>query len=97
MVFEGQSAWLLGASYKPGRVILKLFSSDNLEPIEWTVSDFQPYYLTTEAQRGEPVKKLDLFTGKELNLHRVSLMGKPPRDDAAWEVDVYPAFSYAYD
>jgi hypothetical protein len=65
LVSEGQLAWLIGASYKPGQVILSLFSSDVLEPIEWTDRNFQPYCLTTKGQHGERVTKLDLFTAEK--------------------------------
>jgi len=97
LVSEGQLAWLLGGSYKLGQVTLSLITSDDLEPIEWTDRNFQPYYLSAEERQGEPIKKLDLFTGKELTLQKVTLRGKPPSDDKAWEGDVYPALSYAYD
>jgi DNA polymerase I len=67
-----------------------------LETIEWVDRDFQPYYLTTH-QQGEPVKRVDLFTGNELKLSKVNLRGKPARDANAWELDIDPAMSYAYD
>jgi hypothetical protein len=97
LVSEGQLAWLIGASYKPGQVVLNLFSLDDLEPIEWTDHNFQPYYLTTKEQHGESVKKLNLFTGKELALQKVTSSAKPPRGDEVWEAEIYPALSYAYD
>ena len=96
MVSEGQPAWLVGVSYKTGQVTLRLITSPDLKPIEWVDRDFQPYYLTTH-QQGEPVKKVDLFTGDELKLRKVNLRGKPVRDANAWELDIDPALSYAYD
>jgi hypothetical protein len=65
LVSEGQRAWLVGAAYKAGQVKLRLIASQDLEPIEWVDSGFQPYYLT-KREKGEPVRKVDLFTGKEL-------------------------------
>jgi DNA polymerase elongation subunit (family B) len=96
LVREGQSAWLVGATYKTGLVSLKLTTSTDLESIEWVERDFRPYYLTTE-KRGELVKKLDLFTGEELTLYKVVYTGKPPKETKAWELDIDPALSYAYD
>ena len=96
MVSEGQSAWLVDVSYKTGQVTLRLVTSPGLKPIDWVDRDFQPYYLTTH-QQGEPVKKLDLFTGNELELRKVNLRGKPAKDVKAWESDIDPAMSYAYD
>jgi DNA polymerase elongation subunit (family B) len=93
----GQLAWLTGASYKLGQITLSLFSTGDLEPIEWTDSGFQSYYLTREERRGEPVRKLNLFTGDELNLWKVNFRGKLSRGDNVWEGEVYPALSYAYD
>ncbi|HXZ91230.1 MAG TPA: hypothetical protein VEG61_09215, partial [Candidatus Dormibacteraeota bacterium] len=95
MASVGQPAWLVGASYKTGQVTLRLITSPDLKPIEWVDRDFQPYYLTTH-QQGEPVKKVDLFTGNELELEKVNLRGKPARDVKAWEADIDPAMSYAY-
>jgi len=96
LVSEGQSAWLVDVSYKTGQVTLRLVTSPGLKPIDWVDRDFQPYYLTTH-QQGEPVKKLDLFTGNELELRKVNLRGKPAKDVKAWESDIDPAMSYAYD
>ena len=96
MVSEGQLAWLVGASYKPGRTNLRLITSEDLQPIEWVDSNFQPYYLNTRKQ-GEPVKKIDLFTGNELTLYKVTYAVKPPKDAGSWEEDIDPALSYAYD
>ncbi len=96
MVPEGKSAWLVGATYKTGLITLKLITSPDLESIEWVEREFQPYYLTTQKQ-GEPVKKIDLFTGNELTLNKVTYTGKPSKDTKAWELDIDPALSYAYD
>ena len=43
------------------------------------------------------VKKIDLFTGNEMQLSKVNFRGKPARDANAWELDIDPAMSYAYD
>ena len=96
MISEGELAWLVGATYKMGQVTLRLFSSPELEPIEWVDKDFQPYYLTSHEQ-GEPVRKIDLFTGKELKLKKVIFTGKPAKNTKGWELDVDPPLSYAYD
>jgi len=96
LVHEGQSAWLVGATYKTGLVALQLITSPDLESIEWVERDYQPYYLATQKQ-GEPVKKLDLFTGEELTLHKVTYTGKPAKETKGWELDIDPALSYAYD
>jgi DNA polymerase elongation subunit (family B) len=96
LVSEGQPAWLVGAVYKMGQVTLRLFSSPNLEPIEWVDRNYQPYYLTKQGQ-GEAVKKMDLFTENELQLHKVLLRGKAAKPVEAWEGDIDPAMSYVYD
>lgn len=96
MVSEGQLAWLVGAAYKTGQVKLRLITSQDLELIEWVDSGFQPYYLTKHEQ-GEPVRKLDLFTGKELQLWKSNLSGKLAKGTEGWESDLDPAMSYAYD
>lgn len=57
---EAQLACLVGASYKPGQVVLRLIVSPGMEMIEWVDRDFQPYYLTARIQ-GELVRKTDLF------------------------------------
>ena len=93
MVSEGQSGWLVGATYKPGSVILRLVTSPDLESIEWVDRDFQPYYLTTQRQ-DESVKKMDLFTGNELTLYRITRTTKPSKDQKGWELDIDPALSY---
>ena len=67
MVSEGQLAWLVGALYKPGQVTLRLVSADGQETFEWVDRDFEPYYLAKDHQ-GEPIKKVNLFTGNELEL-----------------------------
>ena len=96
MVSEGQLAWLVEASYKPGQVTQRLIDSSNLESIEWVDQSFQPYYLT-KHQQGEPVRKIDLLTGNEVTLYKVNYAGKPPKDMQGWELDIDPALSYAYD
>jgi DNA polymerase elongation subunit (family B) len=96
LVSEGQTAWLVGGAYETGQITLRLITSPDLKPIEWVDRDFQPYYLTTQ-QQGEPIKKVDLFTGNELDLTKVSLRGKPAKDVKAWELDIDPVMSYAYD
>jgi len=96
LISKGQLAWLVGSSYKPGQVTLKLFASLDLKPIDWADRGFQPYYLTPHGQ-GEPVKKIDLFTGNELTLYKITYTGKPSKDMKAWELDIDPALSYAYD
>jgi DNA polymerase I len=97
MVSEGQLAWFVGATYKMGQVTLRLFSSLEMEPIEWIDRDFQPYYLTASPEGGEPVRKIDLFTGKELKLEKVIFTGKPSKNTKCWELGVDPPLSYAYD
>jgi len=82
LVSEGQLAWLVGASYKPGRVSLSLIASEDLEPIEWVDPNFQPYYLATQKQ-GEPIKKIDLFAGNELR-DDTEAPGIPQPYQAAW-------------
>jgi DNA polymerase I len=67
-----------------------------LESIDWVDQSFQPYYLTKHEQ-GEPVRKIDLFTGNEVTLHKVNYAGKPPKDMQGWELDIDPALSYSYD
>jgi len=95
-VSENESAWLVGASYRAGQVTLRLITSPDFEPIEWVDRDFRPYYLTTH-EHGEPVKKVDLFTGKEVNLQKVKFIGKSARRPGGWELDVDPSMSYVYD
>ena len=92
LVPEGKSAWLVGATYKTGLVTLRLIRSPDLESIEWVDRNFQPYYLITRKQ-GEPVKKIDLFTGNELTLSKVNYTGKTPKDRKAWELDIDPALA----
>jgi DNA polymerase elongation subunit (family B) len=96
-VSEDELAWLVGASYKPGRMSLSLIASRDLEPIRWVDSNFQPYYLSEQEQQGEAIKKLNLFTANELTLHKVSFTGRPSRNVKAWEMDIDPALSYIYD
>jgi DNA polymerase elongation subunit (family B) len=97
VVSEGQVAWLVGAHYKVGQVILRFYSSPDLEPIEWIDRGFQPYYLTTSHESGEQIRKTDLLTGKEVELRKVVFSGKPPGNAKGWELDVDPPLSYAYD
>ena len=96
LVSEGQGAWLVGATYKAGLVTLRLITSPDLESIEWVGRGFQPYYLTPQRQ-GEPVRKIDLFSGNELTLYKVTYTGKPSNTTTGWELDVDPAMSYVYD
>jgi DNA polymerase I len=97
LVSEGDVAWLVGVHYKIGQVTLRLFSSPDLESIDWIDRDFRPYYLTTLHEQGETVRKTDLFTEKQLELQKVTFSGEPPRSAHAWEMDVDPPLSYAYD
>jgi DNA polymerase elongation subunit (family B) len=92
-----ERAWLVNASYSAGQVTLSLIRQSNLEPIRWVDSHFQPYYLSERDGAGESIKKLSLFSRKELALHRVNYLGKPPKNVNAWEVEIDPALSYAYD
>jgi DNA polymerase I len=71
-------------------------SSSGLQPIEWVDRDFQPYYLRT-YEHGEPIKKIDLFTGSEVRLEKVHVLRKPARSLKGWELDIDPPMSYAYD
>jgi hypothetical protein len=64
---DGDAAWLVDASYAAGQVSLRFIKAGDLEPIHW-IDLFQPYYLTEDEQRGEPVRKLNLFTQNELTL-----------------------------
>jgi len=97
LVSGSELAGLVGASYKTGQAKLALITSQDLEPIEW-VDRFQPYYLTKNAyDQSRPIKKIDLFTGNELTLYKVTATGKPSKDTQAWETDIDPALSYGYD
>jgi DNA polymerase elongation subunit (family B) len=93
---DGDSGWLIDASYSPGRVILTLVGADNLEFIRWTDTNFHPYYLTEKGHRGEPIKRVNLFTQQELILQKVIYSGKSPNVDG-WELEIDPALSYVYD
>jgi len=93
---EGQLAWLVGAIFKPGQVTLRLVDSSNQEPVEWTDRSYPPYYLS-KHENGVPVKKIDLFTGNEVELRKVIFSGKLAKNTAGWELDIDPAMSYVYD
>jgi len=95
LVSVGELAWLVGASYKAGQIKLRFFAAQDLESIEW-VDRFQPYYLA-KLEQDESVKKADLFTGNELQLWKVNLVGKPSKGVEVWESDLDPVMSYAYD
>jgi DNA polymerase elongation subunit (family B) len=98
LVSEGQLAWLVNASYKPGQVTLSLNISADLEPIQWTDS-CQQYYLSApgSSPQGELVRKVNLFTGNELKLQKVNHDGRPSASVNGWEADINPALSYVYD
>jgi len=93
---DGDAAWLVDASYAAGQVSLRFIKAGDLEPIHW-IDLFQPYYLTEDEQRGEPVRKLNLFTQNELTLYKVNYGKRPPKEVRAWELEVDPALSYIYD
>lgn len=94
---EGDVAWLVDASYRSGKITLRLIRASDCEPISSTAS-FQPYYLTdAEDPQGVPVRKVDLFTQKTLSLNRVNYFGKVVKAVQAWETGVSPALSYVYD
>lgn len=97
MAEDEDSAWLVDATYGAGQVSLTLLGAGKLELIRWTDSTFQPYYLSDKVHQGEPIKKLNLFTGQELKLHKVNYSGKPPKDVDGWELTIDPALSYVYD
>ena len=97
MVQDGDSAWLVDASYSPGQVILTLLGADDLEPTRWTDTNFRPYYLTEKSHRGEPIRKVNLFTQQEKTFQKVVYSGKPPKNVDAWELEIDPALSYVYD
>ena len=71
MVSVSELAWLVGASYKAGQMRLRFFAAQDLELIEW-VDRFQPYCLA-KLEQGESVKKVDLFTGNELQLWKCAI------------------------
>jgi DNA polymerase elongation subunit (family B) len=97
LIQDGESAWLIDASYSPGQVILTLLGADNLEPTRWSDANFHPYYLTEKGHRGEPIKKVNLFTQQELTLQKVIYSGKSPKNIEGWELEIDPALSYVYD
>jgi hypothetical protein len=78
------------------RASLRFISAGDLEPIH-RIDQFQPYYLTKDEQRGEPVRKLNLFTQNELTLYKANYDKKPPKEARAWESEINPALSYIYD
>lgn len=90
-------AWLVDSSYSAGRVALSLISANDLKPIRWIDSNFQPYYLTEKEQPSEPIKKLNLLTQNESTLYKVNYAGKTPKNIDSWELEIDPALSYAYD
>jgi DNA polymerase elongation subunit (family B) len=89
-------AWLVNATYDTGQVHLNLIGAKDLDQIHW-VDSFQPYYLTKQKKQGEIVKKIDLFTQNDLTLYKVNYLGRAPKEIDAWEMEVDPALSYAYD
>ena len=96
MTTDGDAAWLVDASYAAGQVSLRFIKAGDLEPIHW-IDQFQPYYLTEDEQRGEPVRKINLFTQNELTLYKANYDKKPSKEVRAWELEVDPALSYIYD
>ena len=96
MTTDGDAAWLVDASYAAGQVSLRFIKAGDLEPIHW-IDLFQPYYLTEDEQRGEPVRKLNLFTQNELTLYKANYGKRPPKEVRAWESEIDPALSYIYD
>ena len=98
MPSDGQLAWLVNAVFKARQITLRLITTPDLETVDWVDKDFQPYYLTINAQeQSQPIKKVHLFTGNELTLYKIVSTGKPSKDTQAWETDIEPALSYAYD
>ena len=78
-------------------VRLSLIRASDLEPFTWTDSNFRPYHLIQKQPPAETVTKLDLFTQEERTLSKVAYTRTAPRNVKAWELDVDPALSYAYD
>jgi DNA polymerase I len=78
-------------------VVLHFVGADDLEAFRWGVPDFHPYYLTTDGEIGERVKKQDLFTGNELSLRKVTSEARAPKAVHAWEADIDATLSCAYD
>jgi DNA polymerase I len=74
-----------------------LIDAESAQPVRWVSSEFQPYYLIRDGGTGGDVKKRDLFTGNEVILRKVNSRGKVPKTLEAWEADIDPALSYAYD
>ncbi len=94
---DAHRAWLVDSTYSAGQVVLSLIRASDLEPIRWIDSGFQPYYITEKESRGEPIKKLNLFTQKESAFHKVRYVGKAPKNINSWELEMDPALSYIYD
>ena len=78
-------------------MVLHFVGADDLEAFRWGVPDFHPYYLTTDGEIGERVKKQDLFTGNELSLRKVTSEARAPKAVHAWEADIDATLSCAYD
>ena len=97
MTSDSELAWLVDAKYEAGQINLTLIRERDLEPIHWSDSEFEPYYLTEEKHQGEPIKKMNLFTQNEMTLYKVEYEGKPSRNTKGWETEVDPALSYVYD
>lgn len=89
-------AWLIDTSYEAGHVVLRLLSED-LVPFRFIIPDFQPYYLTSDLDRGELVEKEDLFTSNKRRLAKVNHEGRVSKNIQAWEADIDPALSCIYD
>lgn len=90
MTTARDTAWLIDASYDAGHVTLTLLGARELEPIRWIDSTFQPYYLTSEDQQGDAVKKQNLFTQEESTLRKVNYSRKPPKNINARELEINP-------
>ena len=97
-VKDGDVAWLINASYEAGQLHLNFINAEDKEQVRWDDQNFHPYYLTEKNQKGQVVKKLDLFTEKERTLHKINYEGDSARRKMeGWELDVDPALSYVYD
>ena len=95
MIAPTETAWLIDASYEPGRVTLNLIG-ENLEPFRWIDSNFHSYYLT-EKQNNDVVKKVDLFSQTDRTLYKVNVTRDTPKAIIGWESEIDPTLSYAYD
>jgi DNA polymerase elongation subunit (family B) len=89
-------AWLVDASYDAGHVGLRFVRASDLETIQWT-GKFLPYYLIEGEHSGEIVQKVNLFTRETVSLQKVNYVKKSPKHIHAWEAEIDPALSYAYD